>query len=100
MPARREIEVEATPEEVWEAISTEEGRERWLDEPEREIRVESEDPPNRLVWWWWEGDEEPSRVEILVTPAPDGARVVVTESRPAVPMARLAAALTPALAPV
>ncbi len=31
----REVEVEATPEEVWEALVTEEGRERWLDEPDR-----------------------------------------------------------------
>ena len=36
MPAVREIEVEASPEEVWEALSTEEGRERWLEEPDRE----------------------------------------------------------------
>ena len=32
MPARREIEVEATPEEVWEALTTDEGRERWLED--------------------------------------------------------------------
>jgi hypothetical protein len=99
MPARREIEIEASPDEVWEALSTEEGRERWLDEPEREIRVESADPPHRLVWWWWEGDGPETRVEFLVVPAPVGARVVVTESLPAaVPVARLAAAFAPAYA--
>ena len=54
MRTRREIEIEATPEEVWEALATEEGRERWLeDEPEREIHVETADAPHRLVWWWW-----------------------------------------------
>src|SRR6185436_15220154 len=54
MPAQREIEVEATPEEVWEALTTEEGRERWLEEePGREIHVELADEPSRLVWWWW-----------------------------------------------
>jgi uncharacterized protein YndB with AHSA1/START domain len=99
MPARREIEIEATPEEVWEALSTEEGRERWLDEPGREIRVERADAPHRLVWWWWEGDGPETRVEFLVVAAPSGTRVVVTESRPAaVPLASLAAAFAPAYA--
>ena len=98
MAARREIELEATPEDVWDALSSEEGRERWLDEPDREIHVEVSEPPHRLVWWWWEGDADPTRVEFLVVAAPVGARVVVTESRPTVPVARLAACLTPALA--
>ena len=98
MPAVREIEVEASPEDVWEAISSEEGRERWLDEPDREIQVEVADAPHRLVWWWWRGDEPATRVEFLVVAAPAGARVVVIESAPAaVPMARLQASLSLAL---
>src|ERR1700712_6019853 len=52
MPAQQEVDVEATPEEVWEALVTEEGRERWLGEPERDIHIEVVDAPNRLVWWW------------------------------------------------
>jgi len=40
MPVTREVDVDASPEEVWEALATEEGRERWLQEPEREISVE------------------------------------------------------------
>jgi uncharacterized protein YndB with AHSA1/START domain len=95
---RRETEVEATPQEVWEAIATEEGRARWLDEPGREVVVESAEAPHRLVWWWWEGDGPATRVEFLVVAAPAGARVVVTESARAVPLARLAAAFAPALA--
>ena len=91
MPTQREIEIEASPEEVWDALSTEEGRERWLDEPERTIHVESEDPPHRLVWWWWSGDEPASRVEFLVVAAPAGARVLVTETLPTFPLATLAA---------
>ena len=51
MAAWREIEIEASPEEVWEALATEEGRDGWLDEPAREIHVESEEAPHRLVWW-------------------------------------------------
>jgi uncharacterized protein YndB with AHSA1/START domain len=98
MAAWREIEIEATPEEVWEALATEEGRDRWLDEPGREIRVESEDRPHRLVWWWWEDDEAPTRVEFLVVAAPAGARVLVSETAPPVPLARLAASLAAVLA--
>ena len=96
MPARREIEVEASPEEVFDALVTEEGRDRWLDEPDREVLVETADAPHRLVWWWWEGDGPATRVEFLVVAAPAGARVIVTESMPAmVPLARLAARFSP-----
>lgn len=100
MPVRREIEIEASPEEVWETIATDEGRERWLGDEagDREILVESADAPTRLVWWWWEGDGDATRVEFLVVPSPGGARVVVTEEAPAVPLARLASALAHALA--
>jgi uncharacterized protein YndB with AHSA1/START domain len=99
MAAQREIEVEATPEEVWEALTTEEGRERWLeDDPTREIHVELADEPSRLVWWWWSGDEPATRVEFLVVAVPAGARVVVTETVPSFPLARLASSFTPAFA--
>jgi len=100
MPAQREIEVEATPEEVWEALTTEEGRDRWLDDGdrEREIHVETVDAPHRLVWWWWEGDEQATRVEFLVVAAPAGARVVVTESVPDFPLTALASGLSRAFA--
>ena len=90
---RREVEIEATPEEVWEALATEEGRERWLDDPEREIHVEVADEPSRLVWWWWHGDEPATRVEFLVVAAPAGTRVVVTETIPSFPLTALASSL-------
>lgn len=93
MSTWREIEIEATPEEVWDALVTEEGRERWLGEPGREIQVESAEPPHRLVWWWWEGEEPATRVEFLVVAAPAGARVLVAETAPSVPLARLATSL-------
>jgi uncharacterized protein YndB with AHSA1/START domain len=100
---RREVEIDAAPEEVWQALSTENGRERWLeDDPEREVHVEVADEPSRLVWWWWQGDEPATRVEFLVSPVPTGTRVVVTETVPrAVPTARFPlAALAGAFAPV
>lgn len=95
MCVRREIEIAAAPEAVWEALASEEGREAWLDASEREVHVEVVDAPRRMVWWWWRDDEPASRVEILVVAAPAGARVVVTESVPAAfPLTALAAGLT------
>ena len=88
---RREVEIDAAPEEVWESLATDEGRERWLeDDPEREIHVEVADEPSRLVWWWWQGDEPATRVEFLVVAAPAGTRVVVTETVPRFPLTALA----------
>jgi uncharacterized protein YndB with AHSA1/START domain len=98
MAVRREVEVEASPEEVWEALATEEGRERWLDEPAREIHVEVLDAPHRLVWRWAESDEPPSRVEFEVLATPVGTRVVVTESAPRLQLAMLAASFDRVLA--
>jgi uncharacterized protein YndB with AHSA1/START domain len=94
---RREIEIEAPPEEVWEALADERERERWLGEPEREIHVEAADPPHRLVWWWWAQDEPATRVELLVVAAPAGSRVVVVESEPSFPLPALQARFAPAL---
>jgi uncharacterized protein YndB with AHSA1/START domain len=91
MPVRREVEVEATPEEVWEAIATEEGRDTWLEQdPDREVRIEIVEEPHRLVWWWESGERPATRVELLVVAAPAGARVIVTESVPAFPLPSLA----------
>ncbi len=95
MSVRREIDIEATPEEVWEALATEEGRDAWLEpDPEREVHVEVVDEPSRLVWWWWQGDEPATRVEVLVVAAPAGSRVIVVESQPAFPLVALAAGLS------
>jgi uncharacterized protein YndB with AHSA1/START domain len=91
MPVSREVDIEASPEEVWEALVTEEGRERWLQEPDRDVHIEVLDAPRRLVWWWAGEDEPATRVEVLVVAAPAGTRVVVTESEPAFPLATLAA---------
>jgi len=98
MPVRREVHVEASPEEVWEALVTEEGRERWLGEPERDIHIEVLDAPHRLVWWWVGHEEPATRVEFLVVAAPAGTRVIVTESVPSFPLAMLARSFTGALA--
>jgi uncharacterized protein YndB with AHSA1/START domain len=91
MPARSEVDVDASPEEVWEALVTEQGRETWLQEPDRDVYVEVVEAPSRLVWWWVGEDEPATRVEFEIEAAPAGTRVVVTESEPAFPIAMLAA---------
>jgi uncharacterized protein YndB with AHSA1/START domain len=94
---RREVEVEASPEEVWESLATEQGRERWLEtDPQREILVETAKEPERLVWRWRRGEAaEPTRVEFQIVPSGAGARVIVTETAPRFPIALFAAAWAP-----
>src|ERR1700757_4710503 len=36
---RRAVDVDASPEEVFEALITEDGRRRWLEDPDREIHI-------------------------------------------------------------
>ncbi len=98
MAVQREVHIEASPEEVWEALATEEGRERWLEEPDREIHVEVLDAPSRLVWWWVGVEQPATRVEFEVVAVPAGTRVLVTESTPTFPLATLAASFQMALA--
>jgi uncharacterized protein YndB with AHSA1/START domain len=99
--------VDAPVDDVWEAVATEEGRERWLSEEdgERELVVESEQAPGeqgfdsgRIVWWWWNPGEEPRRVELLVVAAPRGTRVIAVESAPGLPLTLLASIFAPAYA--
>ena len=87
---QREVEIDATPEEVWEAISSDEARERWL-EDDRPVHVESVEEPSRLVWWWAE-DERWTRVEVTLEPLVSTTRVVVRETAPSFPLTALARA--------
>ncbi len=89
----RTVEVDAPIDDVWEAVSTDAGRERWLEsDSERELTVESEEPPSRIVWWWSSDGEPATRVEIRIAEIPAGVRVAVTETAPAsFPLARMAA---------
>jgi uncharacterized protein YndB with AHSA1/START domain len=94
MDITREIELEAPPEEVWEALTDEdklaewfandveldaepggEGIFRWDDGEERHAIVEEVDPERRFVFTW---DE--SRVGIELEEIPVGTRVTVVES--------------------
>ncbi len=93
MAVHSEVEVEATPQEVWDALVTEEGRERWLEE-DRQIEVVHAEEPKRLVWTWSQEGEPPTRVEFLIVAAPAGTRVVVSETVPSFPIAMLVECFT------
>lgn len=96
--ARTEVEIEASPEQVWEALVTDEGRRTWLQESDREVYIEVVQAPSRLVWWWGGEDEPATRVEFEIVAVPAGARVVVTESEPAFPISALAMSFARVLA--
>ncbi len=105
----REIDLEACPEEVWDALTRPELLEQWLAESaeieawdgggvdirtddgrERRGVVEYADRPERLVFSWWEAiPDESTRVEFRVIELPGGgSRLRVTETRTAQPVAR------------
>ncbi len=88
----REITIDAPVEDVWEAVSTDEGRERWLEQdPERELVVEESVAPEHISWWWWREDEPARRVDVDIAAVPAGTRVTVTETEPMIfPLAQLA----------
>jgi len=96
----REVDVDADVETVWESVSTKEGRERWIeDDPDRVLIVDEEQAPERISWWWWNSQEPARHVEVRVVEIATGARVIVTETAPAfLPLARMVACFTPALA--
>jgi uncharacterized protein YndB with AHSA1/START domain len=107
---RREIDLPASREEVWEALTDEALLEQWLacevqldareggealvrdEHGERRGVVESVEDGQRLVLTWWRAQEPPTRVELRLLEVATGTRVVVTEAGPV-----LTAARTPAL---
>lgn len=102
MEIRREIVLDAPPEEVWEALTDPreleewfandveldvrpggEGTFRWDDGSERRAIVEVVVANVRIEFWWWREEEEASLVAIALDPLQEGTRVVVTETAPA-----------------
>jgi uncharacterized protein YndB with AHSA1/START domain len=92
MQVQREVDIEAPVDDVWEALVTEDGRESWLqdEQRDRDIHIEVVDFPHRLVWWWLGEDEPATRVEFELIAHPRGTRVIVRESAPSFPLAALA----------
>ena len=99
---RREIELEAAPADVWDALTRPELLEQWFeaeveldprpggtgrfigsDGEQRHARVDQVDEGRRLAFTWWSddgGDQAASTVEFVLTPTQGGTRMVVTES--------------------
>jgi uncharacterized protein YndB with AHSA1/START domain len=99
---RREVELDAAPAAVWDALTRPELLEQWFeaeveldprpggaghfvgaDGEHRTVRVDDVDEGRRLAFTWWPDggrDELTSKVELVLTPTPVGTRLVVTES--------------------
>jgi uncharacterized protein YndB with AHSA1/START domain len=94
----RETVLDASPSEVWEAISEESRLEEWLAEEvelelveggdasfrfadgERRGTVDAIEEERRLAFTWSRPGEPPSHVEFRIEPIPEGTRLLVTES--------------------
>jgi uncharacterized protein YndB with AHSA1/START domain len=106
----REATFEASPEEVWEALTDERLLAEWLaDEAEldpepggavsfrvgderRDGRVEQVEEGRRLAFTWSRDGEGPSLVEFRIVPAVAGTRLIVTERALTGPVATAARA--------
>lgn len=98
LEVRRETTVEASPVEVWEALTDPDRLSEWLAEDaeldpveggelrltfedgERAGRVESVEEERRLAFTWERPEYGESRVEFTVEAVPAGTRVIVVES--------------------
>jgi len=98
----REIDVPATPDETWQALTDPERLREWLAEDaeldlrpggglsvrtpdgERDGFFEEIAEPERLVFWWSKPGDELARVQIELDEVEEGTRVRVVESRPLV----------------
>jgi uncharacterized protein YndB with AHSA1/START domain len=94
----RETLVEASPEEVWEALTDEDRLEEWLapdvelepveggeiavrdGEDERSGRVETVEEHERFAFTWSRPDEGESFVEFTIEALPGGSRITVVET--------------------
>jgi uncharacterized protein YndB with AHSA1/START domain len=99
MEIRREIVLDAPPDEIWDALTDPrelaewfandveldvrpggEGVFRWDDGSERRALVEVVVANARFEFWWWSPDGEATLVAIALDPLEDGTRVIVTET--------------------
>jgi uncharacterized protein YndB with AHSA1/START domain len=77
-----EVDLDASPEQVWRAIATPELREAWLGEPESgAAEVAAADAPERLdlVWPTEDGD---SLISFEISPAEGGSHLTITHRAP------------------
>jgi uncharacterized protein YndB with AHSA1/START domain len=77
----RETLVEATPEEVWAALTDEDRLEEWMaPEVELDSTVETIEEKERFAFTWSRPGEGESFVEFTLEPLPAGTRVTVVET--------------------
>ena len=88
MPARREVHVEASREEIWEAMSTDEGREDWLEE--ETARSRSSSSTRRRDSCGAGREREPATGRGHARGRASATRVLVSESTPSFPITRFA----------
>ena len=95
MDVTREIDLDAPPDEVWEALTDPDrlkewfandvewdGDElvyRWDDGDERRARIEEAEPQRRLVFRWRDADGDETDVRFELEEAGGGTRLTVTE---------------------
>jgi uncharacterized protein YndB with AHSA1/START domain len=89
----REVDLPATPAEVWERIVTGDLAEEWMGMrieprpggsvvvPDRPLigTVEEIAPGEKIIWSWREIDGDPSQVTIELAPTEGGSRVTIVE---------------------
>jgi uncharacterized protein YndB with AHSA1/START domain len=85
----RTTELPAAPEEVWEALTDEDGLAGWFGSEDevaarKAARIDEADPGRRLAWTWWPEGESggASTVEITLVPTTGGTRLTVIERPP------------------
>jgi hypothetical protein len=90
----RELDLPCTPREAWEHVidpswlgddgdvPMEPGADGWISEGDEihYLIVEEVDEENRFVYRWATFADEPSRVEIELTPTGEGTRITISES--------------------
>jgi uncharacterized protein YndB with AHSA1/START domain len=90
----RELDLPCSPGEAWEHVidpswlgddgdlSPVAGADGWISDGDdvRYLIVEEVDEENRLVYRWATFAEAPSRVQIELTPIPEGTRITISES--------------------
>jgi uncharacterized protein YndB with AHSA1/START domain len=86
MEIERTVDLPAEPDEVWEALTDDDGLAGWFGTEDevaarRAARIDEADPGRQLTWTWWPGgnDTAGSTVEITLVPTPGGTRLTVIE---------------------
>ena len=78
----RTIDLDATPDEVWSALTDDSTRSGWLDDGEHRLGgVEESVPGERLAFRWWSGPGAGSRVSFTIVELESGrTRLIVQET--------------------